>query len=112
MKTGNQHHRTQKSKAIVAVTLLMLATSLSVAACNSHFFDEQPSIPVGSTATEAEMQSAQKAVKAYVDLVERDIRCVTDDFAYNTGVRRLKKFVRGYNEALHQYQAVTLTVKR
>lgn len=101
-----------KTKSIIAASLLVLTTSLSEAACVSHFFDEQPSIPNGRIATKAQMLVAQEQVKAYIRMAEKDIHCVRNDFSHDTGVRRLRELSQRYNEALRQHQAVSELVTR
>lgn len=107
---------TMKAKKMFPITGLMSAlimtSAIAQAECMSHVHDQQPQIPDGLTASKSEMLSAQGELKAYVDKVQRDVKCVGDDFGHDASLKRLKKLVAHYNQELVMFNEKSKMAQR
>jgi hypothetical protein len=98
-------------------TLLTVSTlSLSLqagAACVMPLPSEVPVIPDGSTASQVEMDSAQRRVNAYVAAIEQFLDCRGErlpNVVYNGLVMRAEEVADDYNDALKTYVSRQSTV--
>jgi hypothetical protein len=92
-------------KHLMAIPTLLFAAHAS-AGCPTSFPAEQPIVPDGKSASEAEMYRAQVAVKAYVDTIETLLECRTGliPLQQNRGVFLAEQVANDYNEALQEYR--------
>ncbi|MFV3073786.1 hypothetical protein [Niveispirillum fermenti] len=98
-------------KAILITTFVScLFVPAAFAACEQG---EPPSLPDGSTATEAEMGQAVQQVKAYIAATEEYQACLTaegrrgkmDIDSYNKSTERMERLAAAFNRQLKAYKS-------
>jgi hypothetical protein len=92
-------------RQLIAIPTLLFAAYAS-AECPRTFPTQQPIVPDGKFASEAEMHRAQVAVKAYVDSIETSLACNTRliTLQQNRGVYLAEQAAASYNTQLQAYR--------
>lgn len=98
-------------KAILITTILSaFLVPAAFAGCEQG---EPPALPDGSTATEAQMADAVKAVKSYIAATEEYQACLTaegkrgkmDVEGYNKSTERMEKLAANFNKQLKAFKS-------
>ncbi|MBP7336371.1 hypothetical protein [Niveispirillum sp.] len=98
-------------KAILSTTLAFLFLSgVAHAGCEQG---DPPALPDGSSASEAEMAEAVKAVKSYIAATEEYQACLTaegkrgkmDIESYNKSTERMEKLAANFNKQLKAFKS-------
>jgi len=94
---------------VVAAVLLAGTSQADELDMSSCVFPDQPTVPSGATASEAEMADASKAVRAYVADVQNALDCLTTvEKGLGEGMtdEQRTQMVSTYNEHVDQMNAV------
>ncbi|ACJ00922.1 hypothetical protein [Rhodospirillum centenum] len=102
-------------KKTLATTAMLLTLGFAGTAAADCTVGDPPTVPDGTSATEAEMVSAQQAIKAYVAETQEFLQCIefeskgrpTGDATrrYNEASERMEKLASNFNKQLKVFKS-------
>ena len=92
---------------VSAVALLLSASSVFAATCDTAALPSTPSIPTANERDLATMLAAQENVKSYVSATRDYLKCVRSTSKHNALVDKVYAVADEYNTALQEFKAST-----